>query len=163
MACIRSRVTRDVIAVAESASCAEAASVMAQFGIGCVGVRRGDKLLGIVTGRDLLGCMTGWADAHRSPVASALRPDMPAVSAGANDQECARLMRCHRTGHLAVKEGGEIVGVISLLDLCDLVVEDRESNINLLQSYLRGGRGKRYPRPITTIFNPGRLRRHQAA
>jgi len=154
MACIQNRVIRDVIAVTESVSCAEAAHVMAQFGIGCVGVRRGKKLLGIVTGRDLLGCLTDGADARRTPVTSALRPDMPAVSAKASDQECARLMRRYRTGHLAVEEDGEIVGVISLLNLSDLVVEDREWNIKLLQSDLRDGRGQQLSQPITTIFNP---------
>jgi len=162
MACIQKRVIRDVIAVGESVSCAEAARVMGQFGIGCVGVRRGEQLLGVVTARDLLGCLTGAADAHHTPVAAALRPDMPAVSAKASDQECARLMRCHRTGHLAVEEGGRIVGVISLLDLCDIVVEDREWSIKQLQSFIRGGRGKQLPRS-TTIFKPGGLRRACAA
>jgi signal-transduction protein with cAMP-binding, CBS, and nucleotidyltransferase domain len=154
MACIQNRVIQDVIAVTESVSCAEAARVMAQFGIGCVGVRRGDKLLGIVTSRELLGCLTGVIDAHRTPIGSALRPDMPTVSSQASDQECARLMRCYRTGHLAVEENGEIVGVITLLNLCDLVVEDREWNIKLLQSRLPGGRHQQLAQPITTIFNP---------
>lgn len=163
MACIKSRVTRDVIAVDESVSCAEAARIMGQFGIGCVGVRHGERLLGIVTGRDLLASLAGWADAHRTPVASAMRPDMPTVSAWASDHECARLMRCYRTGHLAVEDGGKIVGVISLLDLCDLVVEDRESDIQALQSCLRGGGGLRRPRRATTLFSGGGLRGSRAA
>ncbi len=163
MACIQNRVIRNVIAVAESVSCAEAARVMAEHGIGSVGVRRGDKLLGVVTGRDLLRFLAGSADARRSPIAAALRPDAPTVSAQASAQECAQLMRSHRTGHLAVEDAGEIVGVISLLNLSDLVVEDKEWKINQLQSYILGGHAQQLSQPITTLFNPGRLGRHFAA
>lgn len=136
MASIQNRVARNVIAVAASASCAEAARVMAEHGIGSVGVRKDGKLVGIVTGRDLVRFLGVFADPLRTPVAAALRADAPAVSADASEFECALLMRKHRTGHVAVKEGGRIVGVISLPEPAESSVEEEEI-FGQRQSYAR--------------------------
>src|SRR5512143_2453888 len=144
MASIQSRVARNVVAVAESASCAEAARVMAEHGIGSVGVRRGRKLLGIVTERDLLGYLGIFADPHRTQVSAALHPAAPAVPADASPLECALIMRRHGTGLLAVRDGGEIVGVISLRDVSGPVPEEQqESSAGYLHG--RGGRAVRPP------------------
>src|SRR5512138_2471355 len=156
MASIQSRVARNVVAVAETASCAEAARVMAEHGIGSVGVRRGRKLLGIVTERDLLGYLVAFADPHRTPVSAALRPDAPAVSVDASAFECALLMRRHRTRHLAVRDGGEVVGVISLRDVSGPVLEEQESSAGYQHG--RGGRAERAPRPTSAVFGRAALR-----
>jgi CBS domain-containing protein len=140
VASIQSRVRRNVIAVDESASCAEAARVMAEHGIGSIGVRRCGKLVGIVTSREILRGITAGLDARSTPVAAALRPDAPTISAQASDDECAELMRRWWTGHIAVEEGGDIVGVISLLDLSDLRVDDRGSSISHRPRRLRADR-----------------------
>ena len=153
MACIQNRVVRNVISLEETASCADAARLMAERRIGSVGVRRGAKLIGLVTERDLLAAMVIAADPGRTPLAKAMRPDAPSISVGASDAECAQIMRCRGSRHLAVMDGEEMVGVISMLDLADLVVEEKQWSIDQLESYIRGGRAWQLSAPINTPFS----------
>lgn len=153
MASICNRVVRNVISLEASATCADAARLMAHRGIGSVGVRRNGKLLGLVTERDLVSAVAAGVDPAATPVLQALSPEAPVVSTQATDVECAHLMQARRTRHLAVREGADIVGVISMLDLVDLVVEEKEWSIDQLETYIRGGRARQLSQPITTVFH----------
>jgi CBS domain-containing protein len=152
MACIGNRMTRDVVSLEGSASCAEAARVMSTVGIGSVGVKEGGRLVGLVTERDLVAALAAGHDPARTEVRALVREERPAASPCATDRECANLMRAHRTRHVLVKEGEEIVGVVSLLDLVDLVVEEKEWRIDQLESYICGGRCRQLSEPLCTVF-----------
>jgi hypothetical protein len=54
-----------------------------------------------------------------------------------------------------VKEREEIVGMISMLDLVDLVVEEKQNQVEELESYIRGGRALGLSQPTRTIFEHG--------
>ncbi len=152
MARIENHVVRTVVSLDENATCAQAARLMAERGIGSVGVRRGAKLVGLVTERDLLAAVGRGADPERTAVARAVPIQLPVVSPSASEREAADLMRAHHTRHLAVVEAGEMVGVISLLDLVELVVEDKQWSIDQLESYIRGGRAEQLSAPLRTVF-----------
>jgi CBS-domain-containing membrane protein len=66
--------------------------------------------------------------------------------------EAAELMRLHHTRHLAVMEGGEMVGILSLLDLVSMVVEEKQWSIDPLESYVRGGRAAQLSTSIRPLF-----------
>lgn len=153
MAFIQDRVVRDVITLDATATCADAARVMTERGIGSVGVRRGERLVGLLTERDVVAALARGLDPAGTPIAKAMRPETPAVSLQATDRECAQVMRARCTRHLAVKDGAEIVGVISMLDLVDLVVGEKQWNIDQLESYIRGGRAGQLSEPIRTVFH----------
>jgi len=153
MASIQDRVVRDVVALESTATCVDAARTMAERGIGSVGVRKGGRLVGLVTERDLVAAVAKGAELARTSLAQAMRPEVPAVSLQASDRECAQVMRALRTRHLAVKDGGELVGVISMLDLVDLVVEEKQWSIDQLETYIRGGRAGQLSEPIRTVFS----------
>jgi CBS domain-containing protein len=148
MASIQKRVVRNIVSLDESASCADAARYMAEHGIGSLGVTCGASVIGLVTERDLLAAFTRGL----TTLGEAMPADPPAVSSRATDWECAQLMRSHRTRHLVVKERAEIVGMISMLDLVDLVVEEKQSEVEQLESYIRGGRALGLSQPTRTIF-----------
>jgi CBS domain-containing protein len=154
MACIQKRVVRNIVSLDESASCADAARCMAEQGVGSVGVLRGGRVVGLVSERDLVrGVIGAGAAAGRTPIGEVMRRDVPSVSLQATDRECAQLMRRHGTRHLAVKDGEVVVGVVSLLDLVDLVVEEKQGEIESLESFIRGGRAMQLSQPTTTIFS----------
>jgi CBS domain-containing protein len=155
MACIQKRVVRNILSLDESASCAEAARCMADHGIGSVGVRRGARVVGLVTERDILAAVARGQPSEVTPIGEAMRTDLPAVSPQATDRECAQLMRSLHVRHLAVKEREEIVGMISMLDLVDLVVEEKQNQVEELESYIRGGRALGLSQPTRTIFEHG--------
>jgi CBS domain-containing protein len=153
MATIRDRVVRDVICLAASSTCDDAARLMTEHGIGSVGVRRAGKLVGLVTERDLVAQLAAGANPAETPLEKAMRSRLPGVTPDATDAECAQLMRSRRTRHLAVQEGGEMIGVISMLDLVDLVVAEKQWSIDQLESYIRGGRAGQLSEPIRTLFH----------
>jgi signal-transduction protein with cAMP-binding, CBS, and nucleotidyltransferase domain len=105
-------------------------------------------VIGLVTERDLLAAFARGL----TTLGEAMPADPPAVSPQATDRECAQLMRSRSTRHLVVREGGEIVGLISMLDLVDLVVEEKQSEVDQLESYIRGGRALGLSQPTRTIF-----------
>jgi CBS domain-containing protein len=152
MACIESHVVRAVVSLEESASFAEAARVMSKAGIGSVGVLRASKLVGLVTEHDLFAAMAGGADPELTPLDRALPPVLPAISPTATELQAAEAMRAYRTRHLAVVERGEILGVFSLLDLVELVVEEKQWSIDQLETYIRGGRAAQLSAPLRSVF-----------
>ncbi len=153
MATIQNRVVRNVVSLDASASCADAACLMTERGIGSVGVRQGGALIGLVTERDLVAALVGGAYPAYTTLRAAMRADFPTVAATATDAECAQVMRSRRTRHLLVREGEALVGVISMLDLVDLVVEEKQWSIDQLESYIRGGRTFQLSQPLTNMFN----------
>ena len=152
MARITNHVVRTVVSLDGTATCAEAARLMAERGIGSIGVRAGAKLVGLVTERDLLAAVSAGADPERTPIGRALPPQLASVPPTATEREAAEAMRNHHTRHLAVVENGEIVGVISLLDLVELVVEEKQWSIDQLESYIRGGRAAQLSSPLQSVF-----------
>ena len=73
-------------------------------------------------------------------VGDAMRSDLPTVSPQTEERECAEVMRRNFTRHLLVKEGGEVRGVVSMLDVLQLMVDEKEWLIGQLQQYIKGGR-----------------------
>jgi CBS domain-containing protein len=128
-------VVRNVISLDEKATCNDAAGLMAQRRIGSVGVTRGGTLVGLVTDRDLVFQVMARGKAGTMTLGEVMRPDAPSVSPDAH------LMQRHRTRHLLVKEGDTFVGVITMLDLLSLMLEDNRWLIEQLNAYIKGGRG----------------------
>ena len=152
MACIANHVVRSVVALEVGATCAEAASLMAERGIGAVGVSHQARLLGIVTERDLLAIGREGGDPATTPLLDAMPAQPAVVSCFATEREAAELMRVNQTRHLTVVEGGEIVGILSLLDLVKMVLEEKQWSIDLLESYIRGGRAAQLSTSIRPVF-----------
>jgi len=153
MARIEKHVVRTVVSLPETATLCDAARVMNAHGIGSLGVRKDEKLVGLVTERDVLAAIAYGADPTREQIRERLQPAAVAVSPAATERDCADLMRVHHTRHLAVVDGGEMVGLISLLDLVELVVEDKQWTVDQLEVYIRGGRAAQLSQPLATVFS----------
>jgi CBS domain-containing protein len=138
MAAIRKQVTRDVVSIGASEPLRAAAQLMEERRIGSVAVREGARVLGLVTERDLMRtvCVLG-VDPGR-PVREAMRTSIPRVDASSSESETATLMRDHTTRHLLVEENGDVVGVISMRDIIQLMVDEKEHLIDQLQRYIEG-------------------------
>jgi CBS domain-containing protein len=138
MAAIRRQVTRDVVSVGASETMRAAAQLMEERKIGSVAVRDGARILGLVTERDLMRtvCVLG-IDPGR-PVRDAMRTSIPRVDASSSEAETASLMRDHTTRHLLVEEDGQVVGVVSMRDIIQLMIDEKEHLIGQLQTYIEG-------------------------
>jgi CBS domain-containing protein len=138
MASIRRQMTREVVTLDATATIREAARIMADRKIGSVAVREGGRLVGLVTERDLvLRILARGGDAGQ-PIREAMRAGLPRVPADATEVDCAALMRDHQTRHLLVEDGGEVAGVVSMRDIIQLMLDEKQFLIEQLQTYITG-------------------------
>jgi CBS domain-containing protein len=138
MATIERHVTRDVIGLDASAPCREAARLMDEKRIGAVAVREGGEIIGLVTERDLAVRVVGRAASADMPVREAMRRDLPAISPRSTEAEVSRTMKENAARHLLVQEGGHVVGIISMRDVIQLMLDDKQFLIEQLQVYIDG-------------------------
>ncbi len=138
MAAIRKHVTRDVVTLDAGAPIRDAARIMADRKIGSVAVREDGKLVGLVTERDLVLTVLARAGSTNQPLREAMRPGLPRISADATEAECAAMMRDHTTRHLLVEDKGQTVGVVSMRDIIQLMLDEKQFVIEQLQTYIEG-------------------------
>lgn len=138
MAQIRKHVTRDVVTLEATAPIRDAARLMAERKIGSVGVREDGQLVGLVTERDLVVAVLARSGNANQPIREAMRPGIPRVAADATESECASLMRDNTTRHLLVEDRGQIVGVVSMRDIIQLMLDEKQFLIEQLQTYIEG-------------------------
>jgi CBS domain-containing protein len=138
MASIRKHVTRDVVTLEAGAPIRDAARMMADRKIGSVAVREDGKLVGLVTERDLVLTVLARAGNANQPLREAMRPAIPRISADATEAECAAMMRDHTTRHLLVEDRGQVVGVVSMRDIIQLMLDEKQFLIEQLHTYIEG-------------------------
>jgi CBS domain-containing protein len=138
MASIRKHVTRDVVTLDGGSPIRDAARLMADRKIGSVAVRDEGKVVGLVTERDLVITVLARDGNASAPIREAMRPSMPRVSADATEAECSALMRDNTTRHLLVEDGGRIVGVVSMRDIIQLMLDEKQFLIDQLHTYIGG-------------------------
>jgi CBS domain-containing protein len=140
MPTIEKHIQRSVIALDDTTPCVQAAQLMAERRIGSVGVRRAGELVGLVTDRDVVYRVMARGDAAPRTLGEVMR-EVPAVAPSSTGRDCAHLMQQHSTRHLLVKEGARIVGVVSLIDVVELMLEDNRLLVEQLHTFIRGDRG----------------------
>lgn len=138
MASIRRHVTRDVVTLEAGAPIRDAARLMAERKIGSVAVREDGKIVGLVTERDLVMTVLARSGNATQPIRDAMRGGIPRVRADATETECAALMRDHATRHLLVEDKGQIVGLVSMRDIIQLMLDEKQFVIEQLQTYIEG-------------------------
>ena len=138
MATIERHVTKQVVAMDAITPCREAAKVMRDKRIGAIAVREAGRLVGIVTERDLVARVMASGDSGAMPIGEAMRTDLPKVELNASELETTELMRTQYTRHLLVEEAGNVVGIISMRDVIQLMLDDKQFLIEQLQTYIDG-------------------------
>jgi CBS domain-containing protein len=138
MATIEKFVVRNVIGLEAEAHCREAAELMAKHRIGAVAVRQDKRVVGLVTERDLATRVMARGLGSDSPIGEAMRRDVPTISDALTDVDCANRMKEHETRHLLVEHDGETVGIISMRDVIQMMLEDKQFLIEQMQSYIQG-------------------------
>lgn len=128
---------RRVISVPQEAPVLEVIRLMAEHHIGAVLVMRGAELIGIATERDYARkvILQGRSSAD-TPVSAIMSSPVVCVSPEDSITACMELVTERRIRHLPVREGGSIVGLISIGDLVRMVIEEQQQEIQQLQQYI---------------------------
>jgi CBS domain-containing protein len=143
MATIEKHITRTLVELDGGTSCEEAARLMAAERIGSIAVREGGRVVGLVTERDLVTRVLADGAPGELPIRTAMRSDVPTVTPDTTDIACLAQMRDHATRHLLVADMGEVVGVVSMRDLIQLMLDEKEWLIGQLQAFIDGHDGPR--------------------
>jgi CBS domain-containing protein len=136
MATIERHIARDLVSLEAGASCREAARLMKERRIGAVAVTEGDRVVGLVAERDLALRVVGEGVGAEVPLGEIVRRDGPAVGPRASEKQCADLMRAHHVRHLLVRDGEDVLGLISMRDVIVMMIEEKELVITQLEGYI---------------------------
>lgn len=131
---VRNWMTREVVTISPEESVLRAQEMMGERGIRRLPVVRGGKLVGIISQGDVQEAVPSdvagdlWELDYLHPlakiaVAEVMTGDPLTVRPEATIDEAALAMRENRVGGLPVLEEGELVGIITELDLFDAMIE----------------------------------------
>lgn len=95
----------------------DAAKMMRDAGVSSVGVTDGDRLVGLVTIRDMSHRVVAEGRDLRQAVSAVMTPDPVTLAPSALGYDVLSIMLERRIGHLPVVEDGRYVGMISQTDL----------------------------------------------
>jgi CBS domain-containing protein len=99
---------------------AQAARRMWEQQTGSILLAEGDRLLGILTERDVLRAVAEGRDLN-TPVSEVMSRDLVTVDPSTSLRDCARIMADRWIRHLPVLDGGRLVGVVSQRDLAGVL------------------------------------------
>lgn len=131
----------NVVVAKPNATIREAAKVMAAAKIGSLIVRKGEKIVGIVTERDLVAAIAKDNDTDETDLEDVMSKPVVTVEPSKTVEEAVDLMIEHKIKKLPVVSDGKLMGIITASDI--VVVEPKliASVANLISLRLPGYKG----------------------
>ena len=130
---------RDVVESSPEKSINEAAKLMREKAVGCLVITIEGGIKGIITDRDLLGCIAAGHDPRECKISAHMSRPVAVIKPEEDYLTAADVMRRRRIKRLPVAKFGKLLGIISLSDLAKLAVSDLvqiESSLGLVSSFL---------------------------
>lgn len=110
-------VRRRPVTVGPDTTLAEGAALMDAEGVGALMVVENDRILGIVTDRDIVIRSVARSIPADARIDSAMSTDLITLGADAGIQRAFDIFRAHAVRRLPLVEGGRLVGVVTVDDL----------------------------------------------
>ena len=115
---VRDSMTADPSSIGASASVVEAARIMREEHIGSLLVTDDEKLVGMITDRDITTRVVAEAaDPNRMSVGDVYSRDLISVESDKDLEEALQLMARHQVRRLPVVENGGLVGIVAQADI----------------------------------------------
>jgi CBS domain-containing protein len=128
---------RPVYMVQRHASVLDAAQIMTDKNIGAVAVLEGSRLVGIFSERDVVARVIA---KHRDPsqtlVEAVMTRELVVADASESDEDCLRKMKAAGCRHLPIISDDQLIGIVSLRDLLQVKLTDRDEKLEFLNDYL---------------------------
>ena len=123
MKLLRDIAVRHLLTVAPNSSLRRAAEVMTDRGVGCAVAIENERVAGIITERDILHAVAHKQNVDETTVAEVMTRDVVSGEAGWDLVRAVQTMTQGGFRHLLVTEMDDPVGIVSLRDLMDAMVE----------------------------------------
>jgi len=115
---VESAMVKNVVTVDTDATVKKAVEIMNKHEIGCLVVMKGNRLVGILTERDILKRVLGESrNPEKTKVSEIMTTPVITASPTTNLEEAAKLMFEKNVKKLPVVSEGKLVGLITLTDL----------------------------------------------
>ncbi len=113
-----------------SSTVADVAQVMRTEDVGPVPIVDGDRLVGIVTDRDIVvRVVAEGRDASSTTVGDIVSGDLVTVSPDAGLDEALQLMGQHQVRRIPVTEGDRLVGIVAQADVARVADEEQTGDV----------------------------------
>ena len=106
----------------------EAADRMSWHQVGALPVFEGQRLVGIITERDLTAAVAEGADPETTPVADYMTAAPEVLQPDSELADAAHTMLQLGVRHLPVVQGGRLVGVLSMRDVLEAEEHERDGS-----------------------------------
>jgi CBS domain-containing protein len=115
----------------------EALKSLEEFNVGALLVVNGEKILGVVSERDIVRQLAKSENCSLDqPVSLWMTSNVIVVSPSTSINDCMQLMSKAHIRHLPVVEDGNLLGMISIGDVVRAVINDQQSTIASLENYI---------------------------
>lgn len=132
---------QDIWFISPQATILQALALMSQKDIGALPVLDNDRLVGIISERDIVRILAEEHTFHpQKTVASYMTSEVITTSPESTSEDCMYLMTTHHIRHLPVIEDNKLTGLVSIGDVVKASITDRDEIINHLENYI-GGQG----------------------
>lgn len=129
----------DVLTVEPGQTVQEAMVAMGKISAGTAVVMDGDKVVGIMSERDLIRKVVLEGKSVESvKVEEIMTTDLTTVAAQTSLDDCMKLMTDKRVRHLPVMCGDSLCGIVSIGDVVKYLVVEKDFKIKNLESYISG-------------------------
>lgn len=128
---------RELYSVRPDSTVLDAAELMALKNVGAVAVLERNRLVGILSERDVLRRVVVKRLAPETvPVSEVMTRDLVVAEVGDSYELGVQKMHQARTRHLLVVSGEHFQGVVSLRDLLEVEVGERDHELKLMSEYI---------------------------
>lgn len=116
----------------------EALELMAEKNIGALLVMKGKEMAGIFSERDYARKVILMGKSSRETlVEEIMTHDVISIEVDRTVEEVMELMTEHHFRHLPVKDGGQVIGILSIGDVVKFIIAEQEFMIGQLENYIR--------------------------
>jgi CBS domain-containing protein len=130
---------RDTFALDQNWTVLEAARYMAEKGIGAAPVLDGDCVVGVFSERDLMKrVVVAGLPADRTTVAEVMTRQIVVGHPEENMETGLRRMQQAGCRHLPIVQDQHLLGFISLRDIMQIEIDEKDEEIKLMNEYVTG-------------------------
>jgi CBS domain-containing protein len=134
-----SKEKHETYSIAATETVYHAIEMMAKENIGAVLVTEGERIVGICSERDYARkVILKGHDSRTTQVKEIMTEEMVTVHPETTLEQCMVLMTKYHVRHLPVVDDGHLIGLVSIGDVVQSVIADKENLISDLQDYIEG-------------------------
>lgn len=141
---------RPLFAIEKDSTVQRAAEYMAKNNIGALPVMEAQRLVGVFSERDVINRVVARGlEPANTRVADVMTTNLVIAESDETYEDCLKKMKQANCRHLPVVEGETLIGFISLRDLLQVDIHEKDDKIEFLNNYMfhiPAGMEKKYAR-----------------